>query len=497
MESFKWLQFSDLHLSSSDPFNMLFARDQLLDCLKREQFVCDYVFITGDVADRGKYPSEKDIEKVLTEVNASSDNVFWIEKILAEVSVPRDNVFWSVGNHDVRRGLVVRKRLKNKTRNAKKPSSKIALWSMSKHEVRRGLAVRNRLIKKIRKSKNPSSEYIKTMSNNNNRKILTKNGMIDYITWYNKFCSTDSRQKDDYTERGFFPDDKAQNTGKPSGAARFCKMVSGIGRRKKGRSNGREFGRETVPPDQKKRLSDSNISDAHIFYPLEHLNLVVLNTCLTSCDGEDPEHLMISEQRLLDVFKSEHKIDKPFFVIGHHGKEFFHPEEQLALTKLFDARNVDFYLCGHSHQLGYAHFSDTGHNIHQITCGGGTWDNYSVFSFIYGEYDAATCTVRITPYSYSDKSAKKWSRDYKLHPHLSEDNNTFVIDRLLDQTKDLQKPLWPAASVMGAFILASFITQKALGFNPKSFSFSVTILGLVFALCYIIWTLVKNRVPIK
>ncbi|MCL1808556.1 MAG: AAA family ATPase [Clostridiales bacterium] len=318
MGNFKWLQFSDLHFRRRDSFDMSMARDALLSCLSEEKFKCDYIFITGDIANQNSYDSASE----------------YMEKLLEITNVGKENVFWAVGNHDIKRGS----------------------------------RLRESIIDRIRKAKNPSQEFEATMADAEERSLLTYSGMSDYLKQYEDL-----------------------------------------------------FGR---------KLTADETSDAHVFYSLKHLNLLVLNTCLASCDNEDEHRLMITEHRLLQVFDKVDEKNKPLVVIGHHGKGFFYNSEQEKLAQLFDNAGVDMYLCGHSHRLGYARFDDAGRDIPQITCGGGLIDGYSVVSFMLGEYDDAARTVRITPYSYSDRGSRQFQKDYSLHRRLTESNNTFALERL-------------------------------------------------------------------
>ncbi|MCL1912991.1 MAG: AAA family ATPase [Eubacteriaceae bacterium] len=320
MKDFKWLQFSDLHFSSFDTFDTLLARKALLECLEREKFECDYVFITGDIAHKNKY---ENVDKHMAE-------------IISRIAVELSNVFWSVGNHDIKRDSRLRK-----------------------SEILR-----------IRTADNPSLEFDIAMSDEETRTLLTHSGMSDYIREYKRI-----------------------------------------------------FGRE---------LSSEEISDAHIYHSFDNLNLVVLNTCLTSCDDDDPHNLLVAESSLIRVLDKITDKNKPLIVIGHHNKEFLHQNEQEKIAMLFESAGVDLYLCGHSHRLGYSRFDDAGSDIHQITCGSGIIGNDTVFSFMFGEYDAAKHTVYITPYSYSDRSAKRFSKDFNLHRRLLENSNDFLLERLAE-----------------------------------------------------------------
>jgi predicted MPP superfamily phosphohydrolase len=317
MANFSWLQFSDLHLNPHESFDTRIARKALLDCLRKERFNADYVFLTGDIADRGNYEfSDELMPKILDEIKGTK------------------NVFWASGNHDIKQCL----------------------------------KYRDQIIKDIRDADNPSEEFQKSMASEDGRMLLTKAGAAGYFSQYKKLFGTE--------------------------------------------------------------MSESDIADAHICDTNGPGNLIVLNTCLTSCDKKDEHNLMIIENRLSAIFDKVTDKAKPFIVIGHHGKTFFNDKEHGDLTALFDKYGVDLYLCGHSHRVGYARFDDAGRDIPQFTCGGGPIDGYSVFAFMHGQYDDSAKTVTITPYSYSDRGDREFAKDFRLHPRLKEGNNVFRLERL-------------------------------------------------------------------
>jgi len=292
----------------------------LLKCLEERRFECDYVFITGDIANQCSYGT------------AGND----IAEILRRIAVDRGNVFWAVGNHDIKRGSILRKKL----------------------------------ILPIRTAKNPSKEFAETMADAEMRPLMTINGMAEYLEHY--------------------------------------KLI---------------FNRDLTPRE---------ILDAHICYEFEHCNIVVLNTCLTSCDDCDEYTLMIAEPRLSEVFESIGDRSKPLIAIGHHGMRFFHSAEENRLSRLFVSEGVDLYLCGHSHHIGRARVENSEREIPVITCGGGLTDTRgAVISFMHGEYDPETFEVRITPYSYSSGS-NKFEEDYSLHCLLAKHNNCIKLTRLAE-----------------------------------------------------------------
>jgi hypothetical protein len=110
--------------------------------------------------------------------------------------------------------------------------------------------------------------------------------------------------------------------------------------------------------------------------------------------------------------------NNPTFVIGHHGHEYFTTSTQDTLGHFFGGKQVNLYLCGHSHRPGYHRFDQPKYALPQITCGGGLLDTYSVFSFMHGHYDCAADTIIIKPYSYAERGNHDWHFDGSLHHRL-------------------------------------------------------------------------------
>ena len=257
-------------------------------------------------------------------------------------------------------------------------------WAVGNHDIKRGRKNRESIIQKIRQDVNPPEAFEREMRDEESRILLTQAGMNEYLEAYRDICGYD------------FPINEIQN--------------------------------------------------AHRFFPLDELNLFVLNTCLTSCDGNDIKNLYIIESRLHFLFdKARHNL--PTIVLGHHGKDYFRPEEENRMRGLFENR-VDMYLCGHSHRASYSSFNTSPYEIHQITCGGGMIDGYSKLVFMHGIYNGAG-QLTVTPYSYAENGDQSWGEDFRLHSKLSSDNNTFCFNRLgLSAAVGVDKPKSAAGKLL-------------------------------------------------
>lgn len=330
MGDFGWLHFSDLHLSGCT-LDAEMAKDKLIKFVekKREenQLNFQYIFITGDIANRGEYEGTKDFMKKLFSACGLNCTKKGLER-----------VYWAVGNHDIDRSEIISKG-------------------------------RRELIAKIRDPKDPLT--------------LT-------------FC-LDQRKK-------------------MEGRA----LLRG--------------GMELFTDNHKELLAReySKGQNPHQIYKLPDLNLIVLNTCLTSVDENDTHNLHIKSNCLKEVFEQIADRSKPIFVLGHHGRDFFCMEDMDVLSDIFDSYGADVYLCGHNHRTGFAVFPDAERDIYQLTCGGGAeFRDGSCFSFMHGFYDDTRKTIRITPYCYMEKGDKNWGESTQQNRRLKP-QKAFPLSRLID-----------------------------------------------------------------
>ena len=235
-------------------------------------------------------------------------------------------------------------------------------WAVGNHDISREGKVRASIIKGIRNATDSSAEFESSMADDETRNLLTVSGMSAYIEQYEKLL-------------GY----KLLNNELP-----------------------------------------------HRLIHLPELNLIVLNTCLTSCDNADEQKLYIVEAGLDNVFDGI-DIAKPTIAIGHHGRSFLARKDQDELGMLFEDNGVDFYLCGHEHRLGRDIFPATERVIPELICGGGVFDSHSQFVFMHGRYNDSNYSVTVTPYSYSESTAK-WDVARNLHRRFGE-NERFIIHR--------------------------------------------------------------------
>ena len=311
MKDFQWLHFSDLHLKSVEGFVEGRIRQELIQCLKQEDFKKNqnlYVFITGDIVNQNGYDANQDI---------------WIEEFVNTLGVDKDRIFWSAGNHDIRRKNSYARIIKS-----------IREKSLTLDQLRREME------EEEKNGEGDDSDFNQ----------LTKKRLEAYVSHYDRWFD--------------------------------------------------------------RKITEQELNDLHQFYDLEDFQLIVINTAITSCDNKDERNLFLCSRELNSVMNQADR-NKPLFVMGHHGLCFLEKEEQAEVEKLFDSSYVDVYLCGHAHEPGIRRMDHAGNDIQEITSGGGIPDQYSVFTFLYGECDSSTCRYHLTPYTYRGGrgGSGRWEKD--------------------------------------------------------------------------------------
>ncbi|MDR0919594.1 MAG: metallophosphoesterase [Oscillospiraceae bacterium] len=381
MSKFSWLHFSDLHYSSDMGISQDMFKEALYKCLKkiREETKedIDYIFITGDVANKEVYEDNlKDNIKAIISSIEDDQNIQEEPK----------KIFWVIGNHDIER-------------NPKRTEE----------------------ILKIRNSPTPQVAFNTAMADDLAQFILGSLGTKKYI----------------------------------ENVSEFSKEFSSYATVEKGSHN----------------------QELHRIIKLNDVNIIMLNTCLTSCDNDDNGNLFVLDEVFVKDFDSVFsenfvnemiKDKKTTFVLAHHGFESLNKIELSTLREKF-AGKVDLWLCGHSHELMYNKFYDPDsddngqkqNTIHQYTCGQGKLDDKLTPTFIYGVYDDGMITI--TPYKfngfnweeYKGSQTRKqiefdrFKHNYFKHNYILKNNNfklfitgvqsagkTTVSKRLLNRLKN-------------------------------------------------------------
>ena len=194
----------------------------------------------------------------------------------------------------------------------------------------------------------------------------------------------------------------------------------------------------------------------HWFRRTKNMNLLILNTNSKSAsydkvevinskneDTEISDKVQINCDSLQKILK-KHDKSLPTIVIGHHGLNWFSKDNQILIAKLFESYDVDFYLCGHDHRLGYSQIDYSGKGIHQITCGGCLHDGYAIFSVVCGEYK--NMLYHLTPYKYNLTGNGRWAEDFNLHRKLAY-NNVFMRANIETSFHEILWNLWESPEV--------------------------------------------------
>lgn len=295
MGYFKWLHLSDLHFRICEGFDMCLILDRLKKVLQKEteNDKFQYIFLTGDLADRNDYSIiDNRINELLLDSNILEAD---------------GKIFWVCGNHDIPRTYNIRK---------------------------------DQIVR-----------------------IRDKNEI-------------------NYTFERAFADEECRG------------LLLGA------------FKGYNAKTEQ---LFGSKYEDEypHQVIHTDRAEIVLLNTCITSCDDEDEHRLYLCESRLIKLF-NEIEVGKPVFVLGHHSLNFLADSDRGKLISLFQEKNVSVYLCGHSHQLGVQPLYDS---TLEVVSGGFKIDSHAIISFIIGSFDEDRMEYSLIPYTYRFGS-KIWAEDY-------------------------------------------------------------------------------------
>lgn len=296
MGYFKWLHLSDLHFRMCEGFDMNLILDRLKTFLQKEteNEKFQYIFITGDLADRNDYSMvDKKIKELLLDSN------------ILDVD---GKIYWVCGNHDIPRTYNIRKEQ----------------------------------IMKIR-----------------------------------------DRNQSEYTFEYAFADEECRD------------LIL------------KAFNKYNAKREQLFGLKYEDEYPHQVIHT-DKAEIVLLNTCLTSCDNEDEHELYLCESGLINLF-NEIEGGKPVFVLGHHSLNFIADSDKGRLIDLFRGKHVSVYLCGHSHQLGVQPLYD---NTLEIVSGGFKIDGHAIISFMIGIFDEDSEEYSIIPYTYRAGS-KVWAEDYE------------------------------------------------------------------------------------
>lgn len=125
----------------------------------------------------------------------------------------------------------------------------------------------------------------------------------------------------------------------------------------------------------------------------DKVNILSLNSTLTSCNSSDDIGNLILGINLVDESLQNIDDTKPLFVLSHHSFEWFRRDEREKLEKHLKRKNAALFLCGHIHKSRYNLVAAMNQNKHLYECLCATNmdkdenGNQSDMGFFTGSYD--------------------------------------------------------------------------------------------------------------
>lgn len=201
----------------------------------------------------------------------------------------------------------------------------------------------------------------------------------------------------------------------------------------------------------------------------DEIEIVMLNTCLTSCDDDDEHNLHICEPGLIKLF-NEIEPGKPVFVLGHHSLNYITDSDRAKILDLFIQKKISVYLCGHSHRIGVHPLSK---NIQEVVSGGFKIDGHAIISFFIGSFYGNSGVYELVPYTYRPASLS-WGEDYCSVQEMEKgtryqiccteptDELTDLINRalkLFEGVTDIEKLDWRSINHIGKRVLQKYVQE--------------------------------------
>lgn len=135
----------------------------------------------------------------------------------------------------------------------------------------------------------------------------------------------------------------------------------------------------------------------------EGLNILVLNTALTSGRDEERGTLIIGQAEVKSALEQINK-EKPVIALGHHGASFWDREESKEIFHIFENYKINLYLCGHEHSL---YSESCGTNVLQISTGCIFGESSEAqIGFATGSFDGRQAKIQFHEWN---RSIKNWN----------------------------------------------------------------------------------------
>lgn len=168
----------------------------------------------------------------------------------------------------------------------------------------------------------------------------------------------------------------------------------------------------------------------HYIIETEKLNVLHINTCLSSCNDGDDGKLIIGFDLLNNAIEKI-KNKKPTIAIAHHNFDCLCRNDQKKLEILLKEKNIPLFLCGHAHEReSYAiSRANQTQRLDTFTCGtlmpvdGNTKLNDSVFYI--GEIDVNSCSGKISSYLWDLQNGWHEDKDFGLVQDIKDNYRVF------------------------------------------------------------------------
>lgn len=174
-------------------------------------------------------------------------------------------------------------------------------------------------------------------------------------------------------------------------------------------------------------------------YEKEDVNIIFLDTCITSCDDKDPHHLLLCSPQLIKTLEQIKDSNKPTIALGHHSVQFLSDIERVRILDLFQQYGVHLYLCGHAHRPEYF---NGGKNtlFHEFTCGATQFNDPSAsYVFFYGAYHAEENYITIIPYAHNKNIDGTWHEDYNVIEEVKKQSK-FQLGEIIERASSDKVP---------------------------------------------------------
>lgn len=179
-------------------------------------------------------------------------------------------------------------------------------------------------------------------------------------------------------------------------------------------------------------------SDMHYVFETEKINILHINTCISSGSDGDDGKLIVGFELLSKALDSINN-NKPTIAIAHHNFDCLNKDEQKKIELLLKEKNIFLYLCGHAHEREsnlVLRYNQT-KILNTYTCGtlmSEDGDNKAIDTvFFYGELDVDSCNGLIKSYIWNLSHGWHDDKEFGLVQHIPDNYRMFCPDNVFDE----------------------------------------------------------------